>query len=425
MGDNLKCRDPLLPSLGIGPSSPHQGPHTLDPDVGSPTSYSGLSSPTSDVFPRDQSSTRYSRSSKEPEEPTWLIMDQRSRMAESDFTPRRRLRSSRQRLPAPDDDNSVPRTDRRSRRRGRQQGTERSRSPLRREGAPGSSGAISSAVPAPSSPNSIRQRTNQRSEGRPTQRHRGQQHSRSPSRQESELARRRRQPRSRSPRQTHHETGSHRRQVDRVRSRSPHHTHPESARHRRQVDRVPIRSPPRLEPDAAAPLELEVPATPELEAPAPPESEAPEPPVPEAAPRPSEPGTLALPEPEAPIPPEPEASTGPSVAISSAVPGPVVSSVPNEPARQENEGPTTSGITTTQRPQNRRPRRGRAGRLERLQMMNYTLTDDANSSCIICMEDFVAQERVAKLPCSHLFHYDCIIRWIGENVSCPICRAPV
>ncbi|XP_071989739.1 uncharacterized protein [Engystomops pustulosus] len=101
------------------------------------------------------------------------------------------------------------------------------------------------------------------------------------------------------------------------------------------------------------------------------------------------------------------ASTVPSVVILTAAPGPVVSSVPTVPARKEDEGPT-SGITTMQRPQNPQRRRGRAGRLQLLQMMSYAPTDDANSSIIICMKLFRAEESVAK-P-SHHFHHGCIVK---------------
>ncbi|XP_071989741.1 uncharacterized protein [Engystomops pustulosus] len=137
----------------------------------------------------------------------------RARITESDFSPRRHLQSSRQRLPAPDDENSVPWMDHRPCRRSRQQQTGRSRSPLRQEAAPWSSGEISSAVPAP---NSIRQRTTQ------PHRCRGQPRSHSLSCQESEETWSRRQPRSRSPWHTHPESGSHRLQVDRECSASLH-----------------------------------------------------------------------------------------------------------------------------------------------------------------------------------------------------------
>ncbi|OBT82934.1 hypothetical protein VE02_08721 [Pseudogymnoascus sp. 03VT05] len=45
--------------------------------------------------------------------------------------------------------------------------------------------------------------------------------------------------------------------------------------------------------------------------------------------------------------------------------------------------------------------------------------------CIICMMDFGAEgdedEDVRRLPCTHLFHYECILRWLF-NANCPFCR---
>ncbi|XP_008236770.1 PREDICTED: E3 ubiquitin-protein ligase RNF8-like [Prunus mume] len=44
--------------------------------------------------------------------------------------------------------------------------------------------------------------------------------------------------------------------------------------------------------------------------------------------------------------------------------------------------------------------------------------------CPICMEEFVVgSEDVASMPCSHVFHGNCIGRWLkGSHHSCPICR---
>ncbi|BFG41613.1 hypothetical protein CerSpe_278870 [Prunus speciosa] len=44
--------------------------------------------------------------------------------------------------------------------------------------------------------------------------------------------------------------------------------------------------------------------------------------------------------------------------------------------------------------------------------------------CPICVEEFVVgSEDVASMPCSHVFHGNCIGRWLkGSHHSCPICR---
>lgn len=42
--------------------------------------------------------------------------------------------------------------------------------------------------------------------------------------------------------------------------------------------------------------------------------------------------------------------------------------------------------------------------------------------CSVCWEDFKIDEKVRKLPCSHLYHEDCIVPWLNLHGTCPICR---
>ena len=43
-------------------------------------------------------------------------------------------------------------------------------------------------------------------------------------------------------------------------------------------------------------------------------------------------------------------------------------------------------------------------------------------SCPICSEDFVVDETTLCLPCSHLFHKNCVMQWLESKKTCPICR---
>jgi len=47
---------------------------------------------------------------------------------------------------------------------------------------------------------------------------------------------------------------------------------------------------------------------------------------------------------------------------------------------------------------------------------------DAKLQCSVCWEDFVLNEPVRKLPCSHLYHENCIVPWLQCHGTCPICR---
>ncbi|MCL7034149.1 hypothetical protein MKW94_017968 [Papaver nudicaule] len=43
-------------------------------------------------------------------------------------------------------------------------------------------------------------------------------------------------------------------------------------------------------------------------------------------------------------------------------------------------------------------------------------------TCVICMDKFESRIKVAYMPCSHFFHEYCLVPWLQENNSCPLCR---
>ncbi|RVW35586.1 Polynucleotide 5'-hydroxyl-kinase NOL9 [Vitis vinifera] len=50
--------------------------------------------------------------------------------------------------------------------------------------------------------------------------------------------------------------------------------------------------------------------------------------------------------------------------------------------------------------------------------------EDVNSTdkCIICLEEFATELEVSRMPCSHVYHKDCIIEWLERSHMCPLCR---
>ncbi|XP_037078798.1 E3 ubiquitin-protein ligase RNF115-like [Pollicipes pollicipes] len=50
---------------------------------------------------------------------------------------------------------------------------------------------------------------------------------------------------------------------------------------------------------------------------------------------------------------------------------------------------------------------------------------DANLQCMVCFEDYVLDEKVRELPCSHLYHSICIVPWLELHGTCPVCRSCV
>jgi hypothetical protein len=48
-----------------------------------------------------------------------------------------------------------------------------------------------------------------------------------------------------------------------------------------------------------------------------------------------------------------------------------------------------------------------------------------HSTCAICLEDFLACEQVAVLPCGHTFHSACAAQWLRRELRCPLrCQPP-
>ena len=53
---------------------------------------------------------------------------------------------------------------------------------------------------------------------------------------------------------------------------------------------------------------------------------------------------------------------------------------------------------------------------------------DENEKCVICFENFIHNESIKMTNCFHIFHYECIKKWIkskeelDETPDCPICR---
>ena len=43
--------------------------------------------------------------------------------------------------------------------------------------------------------------------------------------------------------------------------------------------------------------------------------------------------------------------------------------------------------------------------------------------CSICLEEFACEEdEIVQMPCSHVYHSRCIVKWLECNHLCPLCR---
>ncbi|KAF5286398.1 hypothetical protein FQA39_LY16318 [Lamprigera yunnana] len=50
--------------------------------------------------------------------------------------------------------------------------------------------------------------------------------------------------------------------------------------------------------------------------------------------------------------------------------------------------------------------------------------EDHNNVCIICFDELRSYSSLY-LPCNHIFHEDCVRKWMSTNRTCPICRSTI
>ncbi|CAA7025848.1 unnamed protein product [Microthlaspi erraticum] len=53
----------------------------------------------------------------------------------------------------------------------------------------------------------------------------------------------------------------------------------------------------------------------------------------------------------------------------------------------------------------------------------HVATKVTGTDCPICLTELSRAMCRMELQCSHVFHNKCVMNWLKENPSCPICRA--
>lgn len=42
--------------------------------------------------------------------------------------------------------------------------------------------------------------------------------------------------------------------------------------------------------------------------------------------------------------------------------------------------------------------------------------------CCICLARYADNDELRELPCIHVFHVECVDKWLKINASCPLCK---
>lgn len=50
---------------------------------------------------------------------------------------------------------------------------------------------------------------------------------------------------------------------------------------------------------------------------------------------------------------------------------------------------------------------------------------EGEEACIICLSDYVQGELLKQLPCKHIYHAECVDKWLRRNGTCPLCKVSI
>lgn len=64
-------------------------------------------------------------------------------------------------------------------------------------------------------------------------------------------------------------------------------------------------------------------------------------------------------------------------------------------------------------------------KLPRKRLDEQMLGPELKGECTICIDEMNLGDEAIVLPCKHWFHEECVVLWLKEHNTCPICRAPI
>ncbi|KAH7550306.1 hypothetical protein ACOSP7_024447 [Xanthoceras sorbifolium] len=57
-----------------------------------------------------------------------------------------------------------------------------------------------------------------------------------------------------------------------------------------------------------------------------------------------------------------------------------------------------------------------------IQALKKTKVEGCSRQCVICLEEISVGSEATRMPCSHVYHQDCIVSWLEQSNLCPLCR---
>ncbi|KAH8681328.1 hypothetical protein BX600DRAFT_18417 [Xylariales sp. PMI_506] len=64
-------------------------------------------------------------------------------------------------------------------------------------------------------------------------------------------------------------------------------------------------------------------------------------------------------------------------------------------------------------------------KLPRKKLDEQILGPELKGECTICIDEMNLGDEAVVLPCKHWFHEECVVLWLKEHNTCPICRAAI
>lgn len=60
--------------------------------------------------------------------------------------------------------------------------------------------------------------------------------------------------------------------------------------------------------------------------------------------------------------------------------------------------------------------------LPQIRITRQDLVEPTNRECCVCFDLHRLNDKVLRLPCAHVFHPQCITKWLQSHCTCPVCR---